>query len=361
MISQNDHVKWQLDWINISKGLGIYLVVLGHSSINPVLHRLIYCFHMPLFFCISGYLHSVKTDLRAFFKTKFVHLLLPYLSFLLVLYPLRLETILHHHGWHNPMLWSALKDGAWGGNRLQETYGVFWFLPCLFFTQQLVNFWLAQFRPPTVALLATVGVLLSYANALYAPQVFLPLDLNVVLGAVPFFLFGFIARRLTWRPRLYVPFIALGVGCTVYLNYLNVPILYNMRDGIYGVPGLSLVLACCCSLFLIGVSRLLEPVGFARTVIANLGGASMGIMFMHKAIVAAPGLSGFSVKHGYASSVLLTAVSYFVTQSLRRTVLTDALFLGSVNDLHQLRRRIVLSWHKWPGRAFSENPGLPER
>ena len=44
-------------WIDISKGLGIILVVLGHTSlskISQISYDWIYSFHMPLFYLLSG-------------------------------------------------------------------------------------------------------------------------------------------------------------------------------------------------------------------------------------------------------------------------------------------------------------------
>ena len=46
----------QIDFISICKGIGIILVVLGHLNIGEYWHQVIYSFHMPLFFFISGYL-----------------------------------------------------------------------------------------------------------------------------------------------------------------------------------------------------------------------------------------------------------------------------------------------------------------
>ena len=54
----------RLDWIDIAKGIGIILVVLGHTLVPQVretgfagfLWIFIYNFHMPLFFFLSGYL-----------------------------------------------------------------------------------------------------------------------------------------------------------------------------------------------------------------------------------------------------------------------------------------------------------------
>ena len=55
----------RIEWIDIAKGIGIILVVIGHISQIEVLNDIIYSFHMPLFFIISGYLYK-----RKFYKGK---------------------------------------------------------------------------------------------------------------------------------------------------------------------------------------------------------------------------------------------------------------------------------------------------
>ncbi len=46
----------RLDFIDIAKGIGIILVVTGHLlPVAAGLHVLIYSFHMPLFFFLSGF------------------------------------------------------------------------------------------------------------------------------------------------------------------------------------------------------------------------------------------------------------------------------------------------------------------
>lgn len=54
-------IKKRSNVIDIMKGIGILLVILGHCMPyeNP-LNRFIYSFHMPLFFMISGYLYNEK-------------------------------------------------------------------------------------------------------------------------------------------------------------------------------------------------------------------------------------------------------------------------------------------------------------
>ena len=49
--------KIRLDYLDIAKGLAIYLVAIGHvpEAFDAPLYRVaIYTFHMPLFFLVSG-------------------------------------------------------------------------------------------------------------------------------------------------------------------------------------------------------------------------------------------------------------------------------------------------------------------
>ena len=47
----------RVEYVDIAKGIGITLVVMGHNDfalISPFAHKLIYSFHMPMFFFMSG-------------------------------------------------------------------------------------------------------------------------------------------------------------------------------------------------------------------------------------------------------------------------------------------------------------------
>ena len=66
----------RLDWIDIAKGIGIILVVLGHTLVPQVretgfagfLWIFIYNFHMPLFFFLSGYLIETEDATNRIFE-----------------------------------------------------------------------------------------------------------------------------------------------------------------------------------------------------------------------------------------------------------------------------------------------------
>lgn len=86
-------------WINVAKGIGILLVLLGHSIRDDMrleyawidnLYSFIYYFHMPLFFLISGFLFENSQKKRYCFKEivykKYRTLLLPYISYTVIIY-----------------------------------------------------------------------------------------------------------------------------------------------------------------------------------------------------------------------------------------------------------------------------------
>lgn len=78
-------MRERLDYIDVSKGFGMLLVILGHVYLytdNPIMIW-IYSFHMPLFFIISGGLLSQREENRNFKSiliSKIKAFLVPYFS-----------------------------------------------------------------------------------------------------------------------------------------------------------------------------------------------------------------------------------------------------------------------------------------
>lgn len=46
------------NWIDYCRGLGIILMIVGHSAAPEYLDTWIYGFHMPMFYILSGYLYN---------------------------------------------------------------------------------------------------------------------------------------------------------------------------------------------------------------------------------------------------------------------------------------------------------------
>lgn len=94
--------KKRIDYLDIAKGIGIILVLVGHISKNDEINRFLYLFHMPLFFIISGMLYKEKNN---FCKKKIRNLIIPYFCFAIIsyLYWLIIERKIRHQDEANPI------------------------------------------------------------------------------------------------------------------------------------------------------------------------------------------------------------------------------------------------------------------
>lgn len=75
----------RIEWIDICKGLGMILVVLGHtglSKISQVTYEWIYSFHMPLFYLLSGlcFNNDKYRKFNIYIKRRLKTLILPFFT-----------------------------------------------------------------------------------------------------------------------------------------------------------------------------------------------------------------------------------------------------------------------------------------
>lgn len=68
--------------VDILKGIGIILVVIGHANCPQVLRAAIYSFHMPLFFICSGFFFSLKdvSNYKNFIQRRVLRLYIPFVK-----------------------------------------------------------------------------------------------------------------------------------------------------------------------------------------------------------------------------------------------------------------------------------------
>lgn len=63
-LNKNDRIAW----IDIAKGITIILVIIGHVvPFDSATRNVIFSFHMPLFFILSGYTNKFSNNIIQFF------------------------------------------------------------------------------------------------------------------------------------------------------------------------------------------------------------------------------------------------------------------------------------------------------
>lgn len=129
--------------VDVCKGIGIMLMVLGHSGIPKYGHDFIYMFHMPLFFFLSGYCFNEKyiDDIGAFIIRKLKTLWKPYVQYGLLFLLLHnffccFHIYSQYYGYNGkgvlPISISEFKDKAWtimtSMQGIDDLLGGYWFL-----------------------------------------------------------------------------------------------------------------------------------------------------------------------------------------------------------------------------------------
>ena len=309
-----------IKWIDVFKGIGIIAVVVGHIW-DGLISRMIYVFHMPLFFFISGYLSKPVMDYRAFFTKKVKSLIIPYIVYLSLLY-------MAFHGFPELTLKRIAINIARpiiGGRFLGGTLGVFWFVTCLFLTQQIMNYLLVKFERKTVLCIMIFFLVLSYINALVFPEFWLPWDANVVLASAPIYYIGYTFKKKVFKLNNIIIFIGIILVCG--FTYLYPNNFYDMKKAIYGYPFITFISSI---LLILGVKIAAEYLAereIFEKPIAELGKASMVIMYLHQPIQ-------YVVKNNFSEDGLIRiiaaiTISYLAYLLFTKNKYTNALLLGN--------------------------------
>lgn len=184
----------RLDYIDIAKGLGMLAVIWGHVMIFGWSYKLVYGFHIPLFFMLSGMcFNQMKyTSVEQLIKRRVKTLLVPYVLFSFVTWLVyvagalvfKMDTM--SNCWHY-LLQTLIAQGS--GGYLEHNVAL-WFVPCLFVVDLLYFFIskLPDWLIIVVCLVLTVtGILMSTH---YYDITSLPWSVDTALSAMPFFAFG---------------------------------------------------------------------------------------------------------------------------------------------------------------------------
>lgn len=184
--------KKRIPWIDWSKVIAIYFVILGHFvaksyTTNIIFVHWIYSFHMPFFFFISGYLFRIKEERFVdLLKRVFHSLILPYIGLNLISNLFLVPTwILGGTGWNEQIFYFFTADG-------RGQPGPTWFLVALAWVW-IISWWVLKLKKDIQYLILVLSVIFAYSFP-YHPW----LRADVAIAALPFFMAGFYIRKKDW-------------------------------------------------------------------------------------------------------------------------------------------------------------------
>lgn len=268
------------------KGILIFLVVLGHSTFPYI--NIIFWFHMPVFFMVSGYLRSHKEQIN-FAATNSIDkariFFVPYLAYFVLISVLAFVFGIAPVNW--PEILTRSKNLLMGGTYLTGEYGIFWFITSLYLARILFSL-IYTFNIKTA--LKTIIFALVYCAAIYLNNSGKPTylvknpwwDFRLIAICLTYYSLGFYLKRMIRYVETNIMFVAsiIIVSSFTLLNFLG-PIDYNVniKYGYHNNLLLNLFVPVGFFIILHKLSMALSKTKFS--FFENLGKGSLAIMYLH--------------------------------------------------------------------------------
>jgi len=182
-------MKSRIDWIDISRGYGILLVMLGHLWHS----NLIYSFHIPAFFFLSGFTHSTpkpNSSIGNLLIRRIKSILVPYFSLgaVMLIFTWTWMFLSKSHSFSLNDYTTIIADFL-----LQKRMWTLWFLSCLFILNILFHAILVytgnrKTRIISLTFILPILILLYYKSG--GPPMVWNVDASIM--ALPFYSAGYL-------------------------------------------------------------------------------------------------------------------------------------------------------------------------
>lgn len=255
----------RLSWLDILKGIGIILVVIGHIYSNRTIFNWLYSFHMPLFFWAAGWVYKEKTFLSDL-KRRIQTIVIPYFSFGLLI--LIYWQVIERKFRDSDISFMDSFLGLFSGCYDNLDFNVhLWFLPCFFVMVVLFNI-LVNLGGRKIAYIVS-ALMSSVYVVLLMPE--LPWGFNRVFKYIGFYAVGVIlAGRETRIVDRKIRTGTVAVALIILNFFLS---LHNLTTGImWFVTALIGVAAVILISQLINENRVLQYFGRISLIILCIHG-----------------------------------------------------------------------------------------
>lgn len=189
--------KTRIEYIDIAKGITIFLVIVGHAANNldmPFYRVVLYYFHMPLFFLLSGITLKAKaeyswTTWKSIIRKNILVLMVPYFLWGLIYSQFSFVNM------------GRIVYGSWKSLTNAGTLTSLWYIPCLFIVRLEVHLLFQLFKKIHVndRILAAGFAVISFVIGFLIPYIETPgypwcIDISFV--ALGFVLLGYAGKDL---------------------------------------------------------------------------------------------------------------------------------------------------------------------
>ena len=299
----------RIKWIDILKGIGIILVVVGHANWlftnatpSTFIQKYIYSFHMPLFFFLSGYLFINKkySNYKKILILKFKTLLIPYFFFSII-----------------PVLYNIMVTLKYNGNLfnyqtiiiqvlyLKKTIVVWdeplWFLVCLFVVE-ILYYSISGYKWNTKIIILLFCAYGGYRLSSVANFYVLPWSIGIALTSIIFYAMGNYFRHSKIGHKITLP------NRLIFCIFFTINLIIGGFQNIY-VSMYYLVYGNLFYFYLASFSGIIAYIQISQFIKKNNF------------------LTSIFEYYG-RNSIIILCTHYFVLKFLQNMHITDSLFLN---------------------------------
>lgn len=275
-------------YIDIARGIAILCIILGHQGYYEI-SKIVFTFHVPIFFFITGYFFNKRQELGDFIKKRVRTLLVPYAvtCIVIILLAVVLEIL---RGGENvvsvALEWGYASLYGAGDSYTEPFYikqiGALWFL--------LATFWGNVFF--RIALNMKKHIRIVFVLALFtfgywtsAHLFWFPLSIQAGCCATMFIYIGYLAKKskevyckLPKEAKVFGTVIATAVWVDFMINFQSFWLVHcDIGRGIIDIVG-----CICASYMVLMISKGIERVSKAFTnVLSFLGKYSLIVLCIH--------------------------------------------------------------------------------
>lgn len=245
--------KSREEWIDSFRGLGAVLVVIGHSSSRYHVVKLIYAFHMPLFFILSGYLFNYARwkdlGVKKLVLSKSKAYLIPFYIMTVVNLFICFAIFRIFYNVDNNYLMGFFKTKIYGmifgGYSAQDTPNCtpLWFLLCVFIANLLL-FAILNLPKIIYQIIACIICVCTEMTLIFLGWSHLPWHIGRALIGVVFMYAGFCIRKLKLLDKVGWPAVLIMLIAGVISAALNA--IVDINAGMYG----NIILFFCASILI---------------------------------------------------------------------------------------------------------------
>lgn len=220
--------RTRIEYIDIAKGLGMLLVIWGHIRETGISNAMVYAFHMPLFFFLSGMMFDRHkySSVAELIKRRIKTLLIPYLLFSVAtwIFWAGYNLVLGNEvkSYWMPLLQTVISQGS-GGYLVHNS--PLWFVTCLFMVE-MIYYFASRFSVQwTVIICVLCAVAGNFMIAPESPLRYLPWSFDMAMCAVPFYMLGNLVSEYLGHERL-CGFVNQRKALSIFLVLLGIVFLY---------------------------------------------------------------------------------------------------------------------------------------